>query len=97
MSEEQDLNEVAGGGSGLNVDLDGVVILVNGGIVAWFAYPDQAHEWARDNYYGRWLMTAYSIPAKPLFTDEQIKKAEDEAREWSEFFNSPNAKVTRER
>ena len=75
-----------------NVEVDGFVIIVGGGIVAWFAYPDQAQEWARDNYFGRWLMTAYSIPAKPLFTDEQIKKAELKAKELTDFFNSPDTK-----
>ena len=68
-------------------ELNGFAITIEGHIAAWFARPDEAQEWARDNYFGQWLMTSYSIPAKPLFTEDQIKKAEVKAKELSEFFN----------
>lgn len=67
-------------------DIDGYIVLVGGGAAAWFISPEDAHEWARENYFGQWLIAPYSIPAKPIFTEEQIQEAYKKAEEMIALF-----------
>jgi hypothetical protein len=62
-------------------EIGGVAIRVGGAMVAWFADPDQAVDWARENYFGQWLMNPCSIPNRPPFTPEQIEAAKKRAEE----------------
>jgi hypothetical protein len=56
-------------------ELDGVGIRVGGALVAWFADPEQASEWATEVHYGNWLMHPCKMPNRPPFTKEQIAAA----------------------
>lgn len=65
-------------------EMDGFAISVMGrGVVAWFASAEDAENFGHEFYFGRWLMSPYSIPRKPLFTKEQIEEAEKRAAELS--------------
>lgn len=56
-------------------ELEGVAIRVAGKVVAWFAKPEDAEEWARDVHFGEWLMHPCSIPDRPPFSEEQLAQA----------------------
>jgi hypothetical protein len=68
-------------------ELPGFVVVISGTYIAWFQDKDQAAEWARDNYFGQWLLHEYSIPVKPLFTPEEIEAAKKEAQKLYEALN----------
>lgn len=55
--------------------------------VAVFRYPEQAEEWARENYFGQWLTRIIKINRTPLFTEEELEKASKEAEKMRGFFN----------
>lgn len=75
--------------SGSNAGLAGVAVVVIGvGIVAWFADPEQAQEWATENHFGKWLMYPYMLDNKPPFTPEQLAAAEARGKELQSLFQS---------
>ncbi len=55
--------------------LDGFAVRVGGRIVAWFADPEDAGDWATDTHFGQWLMHPCRLPDAPPFTPEQIAAA----------------------
>jgi len=59
----------------------GLCVLVNGGVVAWFAYSDTAEKWARENYFGRWLTWRAAAPVPIPLTDEEMAEAQRRGRE----------------
>lgn len=51
--------------------------------IALFEFVEHAEEWARDNYFGQWLMHEVQIPIKhPLddITDEELERIEENAK-----------------
>lgn len=59
-------------------ELPGVGIRVDGALVAWFADPEAAGEWATENHFGNWLAHPCTMPNRPPFTPAQIAEAERE-------------------
>jgi len=59
----------------------GVCVIVNGVVVAWFAYTDIAEEWARENYFGRWLTWRASAPVPIPLTDDEAAECKRRAKE----------------
>lgn len=58
--------------------------------IALFEFVEHAEEWARDNYFGQWLMHEVEIPVKhPMddLTDEQLEKIKANAKELAKKFN----------
>lgn len=62
-------------------ELEGIGIRVQGQLVAWFADPEMAEEWARENSFGQWLAHPCSMPNRPPFTPAQIEVARRDAEE----------------
>ena len=59
----------------------GVCVIVNGAVVAWFAYSDHAEQWARQNYFGRWLTWRAAAPVPIPLTAEEMAEAKRRGRE----------------
>lgn len=72
-------------------ELEGIGIRVQGQLVAWFADPEMAEEWARENFFGQWLAHPCSMPNRPPFTRAQIEAAEREAEELSKKLGIPRS------
>ncbi len=68
----------------------GYIVNVEGNLRAWFADAEEATTWAMENYYGRWLLSQYSLILKPLFTQEQIDIANAKAAEFMQKFKIGN-------
>ena len=54
--------------------------------LALFVDPEQAEEWARENYFGQWLLVEKEIPDIDAFTPEEWKGAEQKGKEMMEKF-----------
>lgn len=57
--------------------------------IALFQFPEQAEEWARDNYFGNWLIRGIEIPRLTIWsgvTDEEIAAIEEEAKKLAAKF-----------
>jgi hypothetical protein len=68
---------------------EGIVVIVNGEIVAWFAnFNISAQEWCRDNYYGQWLAIPGIKPKISPLTEEEVVRAEKAADEFLSLINS---------
>ena len=62
--------------------MSGHIVIVHEHIVAWFAFEDQAHKWARENYFGQWLMWSQCKPPEIIPpTDDEIARIERVATE----------------
>jgi len=51
--------------------------------IAYFEFVEHAEDWARDNYFGNWLMHEVKLPIKhPLddLTTEELEKIEENAK-----------------
>ena len=59
----------------------GSAVLVGGCLVAWFADPEQAVEWARENYFGNWLTWRAKYPEIVPLTPEELAVCEQRAAE----------------
>lgn len=81
MSDEQNLTDTP--------ELPGVGIRVDGQLVAWFADPELAHEWATENFFGQWLAHACTMPNRPPFTLEQMELIRHQAEELRKRFKTP--------
>jgi hypothetical protein len=66
-------------------ELTGVGVRVEGQLLAWFAYPDMAAQWAEETF-EQWEVHPCSIPNRPPFTPEQIEAARREAEELFKHF-----------
>lgn len=53
---------------------------------AWFLDQQEAIDWARENYFGQWLLAPFSIPNKPIFSEDDIRKAKEKAKEFETLF-----------
>jgi len=67
-------------------ELPGVGIRVGGALVAWFADPELAHEWATENFFGQWLAHPCTMPNRPPFSKEHIEEARKQAEELARHF-----------
>lgn len=72
-------------------ELPGVGIRVEGQLVAWFADPELAYEWASENYPGQWLAHPCAMPDRPAFTSEQLEQARREAEELWAYLNADDS------
>lgn len=54
--------------------------------VAIFRYEEEAVEWARENFFGAWLMKRVQMPAIPFCTEEELAEARIEAEKLSALF-----------
>ena len=63
----------------------GSAVLVGGCLVAWFADPEQAMEWARENHWGNWLTWRAKTPEIVPLTSEELADCERRANEISEM------------
>lgn len=53
---------------------------------ALFRTEEMAIDWARDNYFGQWLMKKVEIPYIPICTEVELEKARREAEKLAAFF-----------
>ena len=59
--------------------------------IAMFEFVEHAEDWARDNYFGQWLLQEVTIPLiHPMsqLTDEQIEEIEKDAEKLAAKFRS---------
>ena len=56
--------------------------------VAVFRYEEDAEHWARDNYFGQWLMKHVPFPLVPSCTEAERLKAHEWATEMAAVFKS---------
>jgi len=56
--------------------------------IALFEFQEQAEDWARENYFGQWLMKEVTIPYTPMFTQEEWNAAMVEAEVLIKKFKS---------
>lgn len=66
--------------SALSAEL-GSAVLAGGCLVAWFADPEQAVEWARENHWGNWLTWRAKYPEIVPLTPEELERCERDAAE----------------
>ncbi len=56
--------------------------------VAMFRYQESAEDWARDNFFGQWMMKEVKFPLMPFCTEEEYAHAKEEAKEMIKFFKT---------
>jgi len=54
--------------------------------VAIFRYEEGAVEWARENFFGAWLMKQVQMPAMPFCTEEELAEAKIKAEKMAVLF-----------
>lgn len=65
----------------------GVAVIVDGQVVAWFnKFDDSVIDWCAGNYFGRWLTCKAECPVLIPLTEDEMKKAEDDAEEMRKIF-----------
>jgi len=70
-----------------NSDNNGVAVIVEGKVVAWFAdFNEEAREWCSDNHFGQWVTWQAKQPDLIPLTEEQEENAKRKAKEWSDYF-----------
>ncbi len=71
------------------VEVDGFGIWIMGHDaypIAMFRYDEQAADWARDNYFGQWLMKPIKFPLLPYCTEKEYAAAQKKAEETIKLF-----------
>lgn len=65
----------------------GIAVIVDGEVVAWFnEFDDTTVDWCTHNYFGRWLTCKAERPVLIPLTEDEMKKAEDDAEEMMRLF-----------
>ena len=65
----------------------GIAVIVDGEVVAWFnELDDTTVDWCTHNYFGRWLTCKAERPVLIPLTEDEMKKAEDDAEEMMRLF-----------